>query len=352
MLLPETLKYHDKHKFEFHYIFFLPWKNQMVEAIEIHSGKVTCLEASNNIQIFQKVPALIQYIRQHRIQLIHCHLPWAGIAGRIAAKAANVPVVYTEHNNFSRYHSLTKIASRLTMQLNQLIIPVSGDAEQALRKFVSDAKLKLILNGVDTVAFTRNNEKQDLRRELNIPEEHIVVTTAAVFREQKRLDNFIKIAKGVSAKFKNVSFVLVGDGPEKEKILELSKPLLTVGNIYFAGLQQNVKPYFNITDIYLMTSDFEGLPIALLEAMSMGCAVVATSVGGIPEVIENGVSGLLSQAGDVDSLEKDVTLLIENKDMRVDLAIKARERIVQHFSMKKMVQELEDVYRQYAKDRV
>lgn len=349
MLLPETLKYHDKEQFEFYYIYFLPWKDQMVEAIKGHGGNVTCLTAANNIQIFRKVPALVKYIRQQKIQLVHCHLPWAGIAGRIAAKAAGIPVVYTEHNNFSRYHNLTKIASRLTMSLNQLVIPVSGDAEQALKEVVDTSKVKLILNGVDTIAFKRESSQLTIRRKLQIPEDHIVISTAAVFREQKRLDNFIKVAGNIAAKYDKVSFVLVGDGPEKEKIEELAKPLLNTGRIYFAGLQQDVKPYFNITDIYLMTSDFEGLPIALLEAMSMACAVVATRVGGIPEVIENNVSGLLSKAGDVESLEKDVTLLLEDKVKRADLAANARVRIVQHFSMQKMVQELERVYKQYAK---
>jgi L-malate glycosyltransferase len=349
MLLPETLKYHDKSRFEFHYIYFLPWKDQMVKYIEANGGKVTCLEASNNIRIFLKISQLIQYIRQHNIQLIHCHLPWAGIAGRIAAKATGVPVIYTEHNNFSRYHSLTRLASRLTLLLNQLNIPVSGDAELALRQFIKPDKIKLILNGVDTVAFSRNVEATQMRSELNIPEDHIVIATAAVFREQKRLDNFIQVAEEIAALHEKVSFIMIGDGPEREKIEELAKHLIANGRIYFVGLQQDVKPYFNITDIYLMTSDFEGLPIALLEAMSMACAPVSTGVGGIPEVIEQNVSGLLSEAGDLESLKKNVISLIKDKTKRTAMAAEARKRVEQDFSMKKMVQELEDVYHQYAK---
>jgi L-malate glycosyltransferase len=350
MLLPETLKYHNKFEFEFHYIYFLPWKNQMVESIETNGGRVVCIKASNNFEIFQKIPTLIQFIRQNNIQIVHCHLPWAGIAGRIASSIAGIPVIYTEHNNFFRYHILTRVASRVTMPLNSLNIPVSGDAEEALKRFTSPSKVKLILNGVDTVSFKRNNNINNLRQELGIPENHIIITTAAVFREQKRLDNFIKVAEGISSKFNNVSFIMVGDGPEKNKIMNLAHLLLAKEKIYFVGLQQDVKPYFNITDIYLMTSDFEGLPIALLEAMSMECAVVATSVGGIPEVIIHDQSGMLSKSGDVNSLEKNVTLLIENPIKRTEIATKARERIMDHFSMKNMVQELEKVYKQYAKN--
>ncbi len=349
MLLPETLKYHNKVEFEFHYIYFLPWKNQMVEAIKNNGGVVSCFEASNNIQIFQKVPSLVRYIREQGINLVHCHLPWAGIAGRIAAKLTGVPVIYTEHNNFSRYHSLTKFASRLTISLNQLIIPVSRDAEVALKKFVSPEKIKLILNGVDTGSFRKTSEDAGFRSKLEIPADNLVVATAAVFREQKRLDNFLKVAEGVCSTNDKVSFIIVGDGPEKEKLKVLAEPLRSQGKVHFAGLQENVKPYFNMADVYLMTSDFEGLPIALLEAMSMSCAIVSTAVGGVPEVVENGVSGLLCDAGDVVALEKNVNLLLQDKEKRTTLAANARERVEQRFSMKNMVQKLEVVYKQYAK---
>ncbi|MFD3000888.1 glycosyltransferase [Pontibacter toksunensis] len=347
MLLPETLKYHDKDKFEFHYIYFLPWKDQVVKPIERNGGKVTCLSTSNNIGISLKVPALVSYIRRHNIQLVHCHLAWAGIAGRVAARLAGVPVIYTEHNNFSSYHILTKVMSRLTLPLNDLTIAVSADAEQASKQVVAHHKLQLVLNGVDTVAFQRGTHATDLRQRLGIPEDHIIVATVAVFRKQKRLDNFVKVAAGIATQNEKVSFVLIGDGPEKATVEEQAKQSGLEGRIYFEGLQHNVKPYFEITDIYLMTSDYEGLPIALLEAMSMACAPVATNVGGIPEVVEDGVSGLLSPAGDVAGLQEQVETLIHDKNRRLEIASYARKRIEQHFSMKKMVQELEAIYYQF-----
>ena len=347
MLLPETLKYHDQEQFEFHYIYFLPWKDQVVKPIERNGGKVTCFAASNNIGIFLKIPALVDYIRQHNIQLVHCHLAWAGIAGRIAAKIARVPVLYTEHNNFSTYHILTRFASRLTLHLNDLTIAVSADAEQASKKVVAHHKLHLILNGVDTAYFSRDRDDAAVRQKLGIPEDHVVVATVAVFRKQKRLDNFVKVARGIADRHEKVSFILIGDGPERAEVEALAAGLDLKGKIYFEGLQHNVKPYFDSTDIYLMTSDFEGLPIALLEAMSMACAPVATNVGGIPEVVEDGVSGLLSPADDIASLQHNVEVLITDEAKRQEIAANARKRIEQHFSMKKMVKELEDVYHQF-----
>ena len=349
MLLPETLKYHDKERYEFHYIYFLPWKDQVVKPIERNGGKVTCFSAKNNIEIMLKVPALVGYIRKHNIKLVHCHLAWAGIAGRIAAKLAGVPVIYTEHNNISSYHRLTYWPGRLTAPLNDLTIAVSADAAQASSKVIPPEKLLLILNGVDTVSFTRNDPEaaRTLRQKLGIPEDHLVVSTVAVFRKQKRLDNFVRVASSIAARHEKVSFILIGDGPERAEVEEQAKQSNLNGRIYFEGLQHNVKPYFELTDIYLMTSDFEGLPIALLEAMSMSCAPVATGVGGIPELVENNISGLLSPAGDLEALQEHVELLIENKNRRLEIAANARRRIEHSFSMKKMVDELEGVYHQF-----
>src|SRR6476469_1412509 len=134
MLLPETLRHHNSDQYEFHYIYFLPWKTQMVSAIEENGGKVTCIPAKNNIGIFQKLGSIKNYIRKNEIELVHCHLPWEGIAGRLAAKWAGVPVVYTEHNNFSKYHPVTKLFSKLTLPLSNVVIPVSADADEALKK--------------------------------------------------------------------------------------------------------------------------------------------------------------------------------------------------------------------------
>ncbi|HMQ00995.1 MAG TPA: glycosyl transferase, partial [Cyclobacteriaceae bacterium] len=108
MLLPETLKLHDQSKFEFHYIYFLPWKNQLVQALEAAGGKVICLPAGNNISILFQYRKVIQYIKSHNIQLVHAHLPWAGFVSRLVKIFCPISLIYTEHNKQERYHFLTR----------------------------------------------------------------------------------------------------------------------------------------------------------------------------------------------------------------------------------------------------
>ena len=107
-LLAETLKLHNQDDFEFHYIYFLPWKNQLAENLLLHGGKVTCISANNNMQLILKAGAVVRYIQANNIKLIHAHLPWAGIVARIAGAITKVPVIYTEHNKQERYHFITK----------------------------------------------------------------------------------------------------------------------------------------------------------------------------------------------------------------------------------------------------
>jgi glycosyltransferase involved in cell wall biosynthesis len=133
MLLPETLRQHDKQKFNFHYIYFLPWKDQMVSAIEKEGGTVVCIQAKNNAAILLAVRKIAAYVRKHKIQLIHCHLPWAGMAARLVGKLTGVPVVYTEHNKWERYHKLTYYMNKLSFSYQQRVIAVSAEVANSIK---------------------------------------------------------------------------------------------------------------------------------------------------------------------------------------------------------------------------
>src|SRR5690606_28751889 len=92
-LLPETLKLHNMSQFSFHYVYFLPWKDQMVQSIQEAGGEVTCFSARNNLSILLQYGRLAAYIRKHSIDLVHCHLPWAGFLGRLIHRFAGIPVI-------------------------------------------------------------------------------------------------------------------------------------------------------------------------------------------------------------------------------------------------------------------
>lgn len=348
-LLPETLKLHDKSAFEFHYIYFLPWKDQMVSAINSAGGKVKCLQASNNFQIVLRVNEIRAYVAKEGIQLVHCHLPWAGFVGRLLHRLTEIPVIYTEHNKQERYHRLTFLINRFTFNWQSLVVAVSDDVAQSIRKNInSKIPVVTVLNGVNTDAFTRQIEAGlEIRRSLNIPEGALVVGTVAVFRFQKRLVEWLKVLRSALDSGLDIYGIIVGDGPLKAEIHEQVSILKLADRVRFAGLQENVKPWLSAMDVYMMSSVFEGLPIALLEAMSMECAIATTDAGGIREVIRNETDGLIVGINEWHRLS-DCLKKYARLDYRKSMAARARARVEESFSMRRMVDRLEDIYRQVA----
>lgn len=347
MLLPETLKFHDRERFEFHYVYFLPWKNAMVEAIENNGGKVTCLSAGNNFQILWRINDIARYVRDHGIQLIHAHLPWAGIVARIAGRLTQIPVMYTEHNKQERYHFLTRWCNVATLNFLSKMIAVSRDVEESVRRFKPGLKVPLetILNGVDVGAFAPGHyDPTIIRKKFSISAGTPVVGTVAVFRTQKRLDLWLEIAKRIVTAIPETCFIVVGDGPLKDQLESRKVGLGLEAKVFFAGRQTDVKPYLASFDIFMMTSVFEGLPVAMLEAMASGCAVISTDAGGVKEVIRHGVDGLLCPVSEPFGLVGYACDLIKDEGKRKEFSTNGRQRISDSFNIKKMVLELEKSY--------
>ncbi|WP_240410109.1 glycosyltransferase [Flavisolibacter nicotianae] len=346
-LLPETLGKHDREKYCFHYIYFLPWKHQMVAEIEAAGGKVTCLPAKNNLEILRQVFRIVQYVRQNGIRLIHCHLPWAGIVGRIAGKLAGVPVVYTEHNTWDKYHKLTFFVNKLSFSAQTKVIAVSDDVAQSIKTHYSKKRpqVQVIKNGINTEKYSHDVPvHRDIRRELNIPPGSIVIGTACVFRHQKRLDTWLEIAKAVHDRCPYTRFIVAGDGLLRDVVHQKARDLQLLDVVHFPGLQAEIRPYLDAMDVFMMSSAFEGLPIGLLEAMSMGCMPACTDAGGIPELVEKDRNGILVPVEQPMEMVDRLVAYLQQPAKIKRLGAAARQTVVRYFSLQKMVTELENVY--------
>ena len=347
MLLPESLQLHDKKNFEFHYIYFLPWKDQMVESLREAGGIVSCIPSNNNISLLLRAGDVIRYVRQNNIELIHAHLPWAGVLARYVGKRTRIRVIYTEHNKQERYHWATRRINLLTLNWAAKVIAVSRDVETSIKKFKPSLQTSLttVLNGVNVVKFRPGLfNGSEVRQQLNIPVQSSVIGCVSVFRFQKRLDLWLESAAQIINEFKNTHFILVGEGPLKDNLVKKRDALGLSDRVHMVGLQTEVRPYLAAMDIYMMSSIFEGLPIALLEAMASGCAVITTDAGGIKEVIRDGVDGLVCSVDEPGKLPQLARRLLSDSDELVRLGVNARTRVENDFSMQRMVTSLEEIY--------
>lgn len=348
MLLPETLKIHNQDIFEFHYIYFLPWKDQMVSAIKEAGGKVTCFEAKDNISLIFQYKKIINYCRENNINLIHAHLPWAGFVSRVVHRTIGIPVIYTEHNMQERYHIATKNINKLSFNSQTLAVGVSEEVTNSIQKNIKPKiPVETLLNGVSTKTFLKTGNS-DIRKKLGIPMNSFVIGNVAVFRFQKRLVEWLQVISKLREENQNVYGIIVGAGPLEAEIKQEWKRLELENIVFFPGLQTNVKPYFEAMDVFMMSSSFEGLPIALLEAMSMECAVVSTDAGGIKEVIRNKEDGLIVPVDDWMELSGKVQLLLDGQSELKKYKIAARQRVVDSFSLATMVEKLEEIYSTYS----
>lgn len=377
-LIPETALVHDQSRFEFHCLYFYHQEQNILDELEA-AGIQTHFFQAGNLELFFQINKVKHFVLQHGFDIIHAHLPWAGILSRFVGKKLSIPIVYTEHNTWERYNKISYIGNRVTFKHQDVAIAVSNEVALSMRlnsiwdpyRRGGRLKVRVVQNGVNTEVFKRERlgsgrvgiegleigKLEDvqvadkvvlgnptLRNQLGIPEEAKIIGKVAVFRSQKRLWLWVELALRILEKCPETHFLLVGDGEWRERILYQIKKSGKSAHFHWVGVQKNVVPYLSLMDIYLSTSEFEGLPIAMLEAMSCEVPVVATRAGGIGEIIQHGKQGFLEEVEDWDGLEKYCIELLLNPELQKEMGQEARARVLEKFSMARMVRELEDIY--------
>jgi glycosyltransferase involved in cell wall biosynthesis len=214
-----------------------------------------------------------------------------------------------------------------------------------LKNIEVDIPVTTIANGVNTsIYFNDAVVGNSLRKSLGINEDAVVVGTLAVFRKQKCLLNWLDVFASIYAANNNLRGILVGDGPLREVLAAHRDSLGLSDVVLMPGMQTNAADWYNVMDVFMITSEFEGLPLALLESMASQKPVVSTLAGGIGEVVRHGETGFLVPFGDWEGLEKYAHLLVNDRLLRETMGSKGRSRIIEGFSLSQMVSSLESIY--------
>jgi glycosyltransferase involved in cell wall biosynthesis len=288
------------------------------------------------------------------VDILHIHLPFPGIIGRIAGRLAGVSrIVYSEHSPVNRYHALTRLASRLTYSWNDAVIAVSNEVNQSVVDYYGSlrrSRLLTIYNGIDDSVSDTPQSPEDasdsVRRELGIPEGHSVVVNVAGFRPEKGHFRLVQAAELALQVNPNITFLLVGQGETEAAVRAEVRRLGLERNFVFAGFRNDIPRLLRAADLFLLASDYEGLPVSLLEAMGAGLASVSTRVGGVPEVVTDGVEGLLVSPDDRSQLAEALLRLLGDPEARRRMGAAGLERVGRQFSVRRMMDETEGLYRE------
>ncbi len=343
-LLLSAAPYLDRTTFEYEAAYLLPWKDALVGELEQEGIRVHCLRGARDPRWPLKLRSLI---RRRGIDVVHAHSPLAAVGARVAVPS-RVRLVYTEHNVWDRYHRATYWANVVTFPRSDHVFAVSDHVRQSIRyppglRRRSMPPVETLYHGLDRRAITGSNGTDGIRRELRIPEQAPIVGTVANFKAHKGHTYLLEAAVQVRKVIPDVRFVFVGTGPLEDEVRARAAALGLNGSVVFAGFREDALRVASSFQVFCLPSLYEGLSIALMEAMALGKPSVVTAVGGQPEILDDGREGFLVPPRDPSTLADRLIELLDDRDLRDRLGKTAGERAA-GFDIRNAVRRSENVY--------
>jgi glycosyltransferase involved in cell wall biosynthesis len=336
----------DRERFDYEVAYLLPHKDALVKEIEAAGLTVHCLDGATGLGW---VARLRRLVKERRIDLIHSQSPVAAIGARAAFFGPRRPrLVYTEHNLWQRYHPATYWGNVLTFPRNDHVFAVSDHVRDSIGyplglRWRRTPPTETLFHGIDQEAVSRWATRDGVREELGIPASAPVVGTVANLKVHKRLDRMLVAAAHVRRHVPDVRFVIVGTGPLEAELRDRAARSGLDGTVMFTGAREDAQRIASGFDVFALSSEYEGLSIALIEAMALGKPAVVTDVGGLAEVVTDGVEGFRVPYDDPHALAETIELLLADQSLRVAMGERGVAR-ARDFDIRHAVARMEAVY--------
>ncbi|WP_165066884.1 glycosyltransferase [Paludisphaera rhizosphaerae] len=259
---------------------------------------------------------------------------------------AGVPIVHTEHGKAGDDIPRRRWLGRLAGCFATRYCCVSKDIADELleRRIVPARKIMVVPNGIDLSRFRGRTTRADCRASLGIPAGVPVVGTVGRLDEVKRQDVLIRAFGRLLGHVSEAHLLIVGDGPQGAELRQLAESLDIAGRVHFTGYQPRPEEFLAAMDVFGLSSRSEGMPLAVLEAWAAGLPVVATRVGGLPELIDDGRSGVLVDNGNEAAFAQALANLIVEPTVALELGECGRRRVEADYSLSRMIQTYERIY--------
>jgi L-malate glycosyltransferase len=295
-------------------------------------------------QIFR----LARFLRHTRSDIVHAHDLWSNLIAIPAARLARVPVIISSRRDLAHLAWYTPRRRKILRHLQSLSSAVLVNSGQIRDQLVHEDGfrpefIRVVHNGIDVNHF-RHLTSERSKLFPGLENCTLIVSTGNMHTDVKGHPTLIEAARRICARFPEVKFLLIGDGKKRAEFESKVSELGLQPNFLFLGSRQNVPEILACCDMAVLPSQAEGFSNALLEYMATGLPTIATDVGGNPEVIENGVDGLLVKPGDPAALADAISSLLEDPHLASQLGAAGRERVRRHFDFAQLTSNIDALY--------
>lgn len=316
------------------------------------------LDNSFEYPLFQKYPIyplllanrIAEIIAQEKIDIIHAHYATphtlaAYLAIETLPANKRPKIVTTLHGT-----DVSVVGHEMTIsRMGKLALEKSDAITAVAKNLAADAKqtysirksIEVIYNFMRPTNYPEKPAKE--LRDVFASDKQKLLIHISNFREVKRIQDVVEIFRIVNKKVDS-KLLMVGDGPDLRIAHRLAAKHQLMNNIHFLGMQSNVSRLLAISDLFLLPSEKEAFSLSALEAMSQGVPVITTNIGGMPEMIQHGVNGVIGEVGDVATLAKEAIDLLSDTEKRQQISVNAKEVVVERFAPEKIVPEYEALY--------
>jgi glycosyltransferase involved in cell wall biosynthesis len=300
---------------------------------------------------------LARLVRRVRPHILHTHKAKAGAVGRAAALLTGRRrpiVVHTFHGHvlrgyFGRVGSqLFRLIEAALARASNVLVAVSPQVRDELVRLrvAPKEKFAVVRLGIELEPRVRSREQRDeVRRRIGIGPDPFVVGWFGRMTAVKRCDDLVDALAHLRERGVDAALLLVGDGVDRERVEERAHELGVARSCFFLGYQEDVARWYAACDAFALTSANEGTPVVVIEALAAGLPVVATRVGGVADVLSDGVDGFLVEPGDTHWLAARLEQLARDPELRARMGATGRERAIQRYAVDRLVTDVDDLYR-------
>ncbi|NJN26464.1 MAG: glycosyltransferase family 4 protein [Cyclobacteriaceae bacterium] len=293
---------------------------------------------------FWQMPRLKSYLKSHKIDVLVCCQNKDVKVGALAARQVGLSAIFARQG-LQNLSDKKKYIRPFTRYIDGIITNTSSIKRiYESYQWIPEDFVHVIYNGVELPGTIRHI---DLHQTYHLPAGSKTIFSAGRLDHQKGFDLLIHMAYRARQQNLDWQLIIAGEGKIKNELNSLAAKMGVGDMVHFIGFSNEVPALLKAADVFVLTSRYEGMPNALLEAMAMGKANVATRVNGAPELVEDGISGFLTDAENVDQLFDKTRELLENDTLRQSMGNHAAKRVQEHFTYEKMTGELECLFQKF-----